>query len=404
MVSFTGRSGLIVVFIIFLILLSACATAPSPEPIPTQAPQGQQSSSANSSLASLTANEITVTVSGAQNSGTILQKFDTVNIPVGDQIKLDSTGRGVLRFGDRHEIDLFGDTEILLDDAKLESGGSTFVRIKQVGGHTHTKLNEQAVARVTLETDDSSMTTLEQGTEFAVCFAPGKVTCIVVAEGSLEVISQGGKQIYRKGEFTFYEPGQQPQPPLCIDEEQFNEWLMRKRSQEATQTLSQLVASWPQVACGTTLPESPGSGVTALPPTVVEATQVSPTATEITPLPPTETYVPTVPPTATVPPGILYVRINRITIDQNNHYVVEYETFGYTEQLPGMHVHFFFNTVPPEQAGVPGQGPWILYGGPRPFTQYTVNDRPSQATEMCALVANADHSIQLNSGNCMDLP
>jgi tRNA A-37 threonylcarbamoyl transferase component Bud32 len=120
-------------------------------------------------------------------------------------------------------------------------------------------------------------------------------------------------------------------------------------------------------------------------------------------LAPTATLVPTPAPAATQQTA-LSVRINRITINTQKQYVVEYETFGYTEKLPGMHVHFFFNTVLPEQAGVPGSGPWILYGGPRPFTQYKVSDRPSSATKMCALVANPDHSIQLNSGNCVDLP
>ena len=118
----------------------------------------------------------------------------------------------------------------------------------------------------------------------------------------------------------------------------------------------------------------------------------------------TQTLLPSETPTATVPPGILYVRINRITIDDKNRYVVEYETFEYTEVLPGVHVHFFFNTVPPEQAGSPGSGPWILYGGPRPFTGYSVDDKPAGANQMCALVANANHSVQVNSGNCVDLP
>ncbi len=112
---------------------------------------------------------------------------------------------------------------------------------------------------------------------------------------------------------------------------------------------------------------------------------------------------PTPQPSPTSPAGP-YTRINSITINQNGAYVVEYETFGFTEQLPGVHIHFFFNTVTPENAGVPGSGPWILYGGPRPFTQYTVNDRPGAATQMCALVANADHSVQLNTGNCFNLP
>jgi serine/threonine protein kinase len=97
------------------------------------------------------------------------------------------------------------------------------------------------------------------------------------------------------------------------------------------------------------------------------------------------------------------VRINSITLDGNN-YVVNYATTGYTPQLPGEHIHFFFNTVSPDQAGVPGGGPWILYGGPNPFTQYTVGDKPANATQMCALVANSDHSVIQGTGNCVTLP
>lgn len=109
-------------------------------------------------------------------------------------------------------------------------------------------------------------------------------------------------------------------------------------------------------------------------------------------------------PTATVPAGIPFARINSITINDQNRYMVEYETFTFTEVLPGTHVHFFFNTVSPENAGSPGSGPWILYGGPRPFTKYGISDRPAAATQMCVLVANPNHSVQPNSGNCMDLP
>jgi serine/threonine protein kinase len=117
---------------------------------------------------------------------------------------------------------------------------------------------------------------------------------------------------------------------------------------------------------------------------------------------PTTTPTPTDTPTATVPPGP-YVRINSIHLD-GQVYVVEYETFEYIETLPGMHVHFFFDTVSQEQAGNPGSGPWKLYGGPRPFKDYTTAQRPQSATRMCALVANPDHSVKYNSGNCVELP
>jgi serine/threonine protein kinase len=134
-------------------------------------------------------------------------------------------------------------------------------------------------------------------------------------------------------------------------------------------------------------------------PTPTETLVPTPTNT----LPPTLTPTITLTPTVTVPAGIPYVRINAVTVRDAN-FVVEYETFEYQEVLPGMHVHFFFNTVTQENAGYPGYGPWILYGGPRPFTQYKLSDRPANATQMCALVANSNHSIQTNSGNCFDLP
>jgi serine/threonine-protein kinase len=111
---------------------------------------------------------------------------------------------------------------------------------------------------------------------------------------------------------------------------------------------------------------------------------------------------PTATPAPTDPAGPA-VRINGITV-QDGLYVVEYETFGYQEALPGRHVHFFFDTVSPENAGVPGPGPWILYGGPRPFTGYGVADRPPEAERMCSLVANEDHSVIQDTGNCAPLP
>lgn len=105
-------------------------------------------------------------------------------------------------------------------------------------------------------------------------------------------------------------------------------------------------------------------------------------------------------PTATSGPR---VQISSVTED-NGRYVINFQTFGYTPVVPGVHVHFFFNTVAPENAGLPGSGPWKLYGGPSPFTEWLVSDRPDGATQMCSLVANPDHSIQLGTGNCVNLP
>ncbi len=142
-----------------------------------------------------------------------------------------------------------------------------------------------------------------------------------------------------------------------------------------------------------------GGGDTPTEVPIVAATETQPAialpvATDI----PTETAIP---PTAT--PTGPYVVITGIRVE-GNLYAVDYDVHNFTDSL---HVHIFFNTVPPDQAGSPGSGPWKLtwgsYGDP-PFTQYTIANRPANATQMCALVANSNHSIQLNSGNCIDLP
>lgn len=102
-------------------------------------------------------------------------------------------------------------------------------------------------------------------------------------------------------------------------------------------------------------------------------------------------------------------RITGIAV-QDGRYIVDFETFGFEPLVPGQHVHFFFNTVPPEQAGTPGSGPWQIYptgpGQPNtsPFTLYTVAQRPADATQLCILVANQDHSVNPGTGNCVDLP
>lgn len=134
-----------------------------------------------------------------------------------------------------------------------------------------------------------------------------------------------------------------------------------------------------------------------LPPTLAPTSTPSPTAT-LEPPTPTATLSPT--------PEGPYVVITGIRIE-NGLYVVDYETHNFPADDANMHVHMFFDTVSPEQAGIPGLGPWLLtwgpYGNP-PFTQYGPANRPADATQMCALVANANHTVIANSGNCIDLP
>ncbi|HLF74600.1 MAG TPA: protein kinase [Anaerolineales bacterium] len=125
----------------------------------------------------------------------------------------------------------------------------------------------------------------------------------------------------------------------------------------------------------------------------------------------TETLVFTETPSATATPDFTatpegpYVVITGIRVE-GSLYAVDYEVHNFPQE-PALHVHMFFDTVPPEQAGSPASGNWKLtwgvYGNP-PFTQYGIANRPAGATQMCSLVANPNHSVQLGTGNCVDLP
>ncbi len=158
------------------------------------------------------------------------------------------------------------------------------------------------------------------------------------------------------------------------------------------------------------------SGAIPVPPTEAPTPleQASPTTGALAVIDPTETAgpptpaftnipLPTLEPTGTIP-FIPFARINDIFIG-DDRYVIVYETIGFEPVLPGgQHIHFFYNTVSEENAGNPGSGPWVIYGGPPPFRDLRVINKPQGATQVCVRVANSNHSILLGSGNCVDLP
>jgi len=117
--------------------------------------------------------------------------------------------------------------------------------------------------------------------------------------------------------------------------------------------------------------------------------------------PPTRTIDPNRP--TPIPPGTPYVLIVGVTLD-GEFYVVNYETLAFVESMGNRHIHFFFNTTAVEDAGLPGAGPYLMYAGPRPFREATLFDHPPEASQICALVANPDHTVIPDSGNCYDLP
>ena len=107
---------------------------------------------------------------------------------------------------------------------------------------------------------------------------------------------------------------------------------------------------------------------------------------------------------------------------EDDHYLVNYKTVGFQPLVPGVdpdatdddhHVHFFFNSTEPENAGENGHPPgtWFLWGlkqggGRLVFDGYKLADAAG-ADQMCVAVATSHHDVSADAahtGNCVDLP
>jgi formylglycine-generating enzyme required for sulfatase activity len=156
-----------------------------------------------------------------------------------------------MRFPDRLLVELFRNSETLLSEARLEPEGFIFVRLKQLSGHSRTKLDSIARARVSMDTDYATIRAVESGTEFVVCQSE-KLTCMVTLNGQAEVEAQGEVVGVKAGEATYIFPGQPPQPAICAPLDEINQWQDQLRSTEDVPTLGQVVASWSQTPCSET--------------------------------------------------------------------------------------------------------------------------------------------------------
>jgi hypothetical protein len=95
--------------------------------------------------------------------------------------------------------------------------------------------------------------------------------------------------------------------------------------------------------------------------------------------------------------------------------VATYATDGFEPAIEGSdadhHLHFFFDTVPVEQAGVPGSGPWTVWDldpdGNKVFRSSDLQPAgiPAEASQLCVVVAKHDHSLDDDpQPSCVDLP
>ena len=179
--------------------------------------------------------------------------------------------------------------------------------------------------------------------------------------------------------------------------------------------------------------EDPNTGSLPSTPTTIEVAGSETTATTVstTAAPSTvpSTAAPTTVPVESLavapvpvdctPEGQRFVCITSIAVDDVGNIVAEYDPTGFVPfrgTAPNRHVHFFFpvgnNADDPQNAGTgtESRGSWIawddaVFGPGGQSAGYTIFDAIEVgATELCALVADANHEVTVGTGNCAPLP
>jgi hypothetical protein len=202
----------------------------------------------------LTADQLPVEVTHASDPAVTMTKGQTLAISLNDKIAVGDGGIGKLLYSDRIAVEILQGTELVMGNVIPVAGDRIEASFIQNFGHTHFTIGDNAKAGVILKTDDSTITSLEDATEFSVCYAPGKdgLTCHPVLKGSIQVFGKTGKsQVYSAppmvGAYTFN--GQAPQPPICFHEQEYKDWLSQMRNGEKVEALGALVDKWYKEPC-----------------------------------------------------------------------------------------------------------------------------------------------------------
>lgn len=236
--------------LVVTLIVTGCTGAVQPSTSPDAAQPDVQPTT-ETPPAQLTALE-TVVKRNRGNDSVQVSKNQDVDIVENDQIALEERGHGILRFEDDLVVELFRNTQVTISDARLDPQGFLFFGLRQIAGSTRAELNARRDARLELQTELATATVSSadgEDSEFIVCHKPEKVTCLVTVKGTIEVASVDRTVTVPEGEAVYVFTDRPLSDPICVDQEEFADWLAKERNAEENTPLGEVVGGWPQKSC-----------------------------------------------------------------------------------------------------------------------------------------------------------
>jgi hypothetical protein len=198
---------------------------------------------------------LTARYSAVNLNGEELAEDSMLEVDPGNTVGADQSGLGYVQLDGPSEIVVFKAGTFDVPEAAANSDQSLSVDL--AGGHLAVRLGEDADASVAVRAGERMFTTLESGTEFALCYnAENGSVCLVVLQGAVEWLNPDGQ----KWEFTtgqrFGEvgtfasgPTAPPEPPRCGPEGAGREWMAAIEGGEDAPALPALVDGWQPDSC-----------------------------------------------------------------------------------------------------------------------------------------------------------
>lgn len=190
--------------------------------------------------------ELWVKDGSASLNEVVYETNEVAPVEPGDAIAVQGVSVGLIRVPGFFTFELFKNGSLELE--RWDDNGITAVLNS---GHVDFEFLGPTEAQLRLQTPQgATIETLEDTAKFTACEPKSGLTCLTVENGSVTLTAGGMSTTYVKGESTataafLREEDRTPSQPICIPDQEFEEWSNEARHVEGADALGKFVTNYP---------------------------------------------------------------------------------------------------------------------------------------------------------------
>jgi len=189
--------------------------------------------------------ELWVKDGSASLNGVTHDTNDIAPVAFGDEIAVQGVSVGLIRVPGLFAFELFKNGSL-----ELESWDDQRITAVLNSGHVDFEFLGPTDAQLHLQTPQALIETLGHTAVFTACEPETGLTCLTVEDGSVMLTAGGKSTTYEKGGSTAMGAflngvDRTPSEPICIPDQEFEEWSNQARHLEDAEPLGKFVTNFP---------------------------------------------------------------------------------------------------------------------------------------------------------------